>query len=969
MAKLLLIDGHSQAYRAYFGLRTPLTTHTGEPIGAVYGFARKLLATIKEQKPDYYTVAFDLGDTWRHAEFPEYKATRDSMPDDMSSQMERIAELLRALDIPIVTYPNYEADDVLGTLACQAAAAGDNVLVMTGDRDMFQLVDDDHIRILYTSGGPKPVTSVIGPDEVRARHDVDPGQFVDYKALLGDNSDNIPGVAGVGEKTAAKLLNTYGSVDELYARIDEVTPPRIREALGNAKEQVYRNRRLCAITCDLDDLHWNPAASDRHNYRLDDILTFFNDLEFSSLVRDWPLADPDKQPRAGKLTEVASRSAGDAADGGQMTLFAFDNDEATGGPGEAQSGIAPLVPLSPTGTSTYRIVTDRAGLDALVEELRSATILSFDVETTSQYVMLAQLVGLGIAWAPGEAAYIPVAHKVGEQLAWDVVRDALEPFFANADLPKLAHNGSYDLTVLLENGMTVRGPIHDTMILAWVLDPSSRMLGLKAQTGKELGWRMTEISALIGSGKKQITIDEVAIDTVAAYCGADVDATIQLYPILAARVQTEGVWSVYEQIELPLLPVITAMERAGILLDVPFLAEMSERLAAQLADLATELYALVGHDFNLRSTQQMSNVLFSELGFPTKGIGKTASGQYSTAVGEIEKLKARSAELSEKQLRVLELILEQRQLEKLRGTYVDNLPLLVNPKTGRLHTSFNQAGAVTGRMSSSDPNLQNIPIRTEIGREIRRAFVAPPGWLLMSADYSQIELRVLAHVAHEESFIEAFRADADIHAATAARLFGVPLAEVTKDQRGLGKTINFATVYGSSAFGISNRTDFDPKQAQEFLNQYFVTYPRVRAYIEATQAQANNEGFVQTLLGRKRFFPELLTDKVPYMQRQSLERQAINAPIQGAAADIMKIAMVKLHDALVAQGFEARMLLQVHDELVLEFPPEEQERLVALVTDVMENAWPLDVPLRVDVEVGPNWYDMQPAEIKRGTAA
>jgi len=960
MATLLLIDGHSQAYRAYFGVRTPLTTRHGEPTGAIYGFARKLLATMKEQKPDYYTVAFDLGDTWRHAEFPVYKATRDSMPDEMSTQMDRIAEFLRALDIPIVTYANYEADDVLGTLACQAAAAGDDVLIMTGDRDMFQLVGD-HIRILYTSGGPKPVTSVIGPDEVRERHGVDPSQFVDYKALLGDNSDNIPGVPGVGEKTAAKLLNAYGTIDDIYAHLDEVKPDRVRDALVASKEQVYRNRRLCAITCNLDTLAWDPEASDRHNYRLANVVQFFTELEFSTLIRDWPLADAGSVPAT--PATLFPHTPARAGDSGQMTLFAFENDEATGGPGQGQVGVTSLVPMSPTGAANYTLVQDRAALAALVESLGGAPTLSFDVETTSQYVMLAKLVGLGLSWAPSHAVYIPVGHAEGEQLAWQEVRAALQPFFANPNLPKLAHNGSYDLTVLLEHGMDVQGVIHDTMILAWVLEPASRMLGLKAQAATELGWHMTEISALIGAGKKQITIDHAPLETVGAYCGADVDATIQLFPLLAARVKAKGMWPVYEQIELPLLPVISAMERAGILLDVGFLAEMSVRLAKQLGELARELYAIVGHEFNLRSTQQMSNVLFAELKFPTERIGKTSGGQYSTAVGELEKLRDKKKDLSATQVRVLELILEQRQLEKLRGTYVDNLPALVNPKTGRLHTSFNQAGAVTGRMSSSDPNLQNIPIRTEVGREIRRAFLAPPGWLLMSADYSQIELRVLAHVAHEESFIEAFRAGADIHAATAARLYGVALNDVTRKQRDVGKTINFATVYGSSAFGISNRTDLDPKQAQEFLNQYFENYPRIRDYISATIEQANAAGFVQTLLGRKRFFPELQGGSLPYMQRQGLERQAINAPIQGAAADIMKIAMVRLHEALVTQGFAARMLLQVHDELVLEFPPEEQARLVALVSTVMEHAWPLDVPLRVDVEVGPNWYDMQPAEV------
>ncbi len=466
--------------------------------------------------------------------------------------------------------------------------------------------------------------------------------------------------------------------------------------------------------------------------------------------------------------------------------------------------------------------------------------LSFDVETDSTDAMRAKLVGLGICWAPGQAAYIPVAHEEGEQLPWDEIRAAIQPFFADPSIPKLAHNGKYDLTVCLRHGLDVAGPIHDTMTMAWLLDPSSRGLGLKNQADVVLNWQMTELTTLIGTGRKQITVDQVAIEPVGAYCGADVDATIQLYDALAPRLREAGMWELYEQIEMPLLQVLTDMEMTGISLDTDVLAEMSEQLGSRLADLETELFRVVGHEFNQRSTQQLSDVLFKEMDFPTKGLKKTKSGHYSTAVDTLERLATRGDELTDDQRNVVEIIFEQRQLEKLRGTYVDALPALINPETGRIHTSFNQTGAVTGRMSSSNPNLQNIPIRTELGREIRRAFVPARGWTLISADYSQVELRVLAHVAQEPSLIEAFRADQDIHAATAAKLFDVAIEAVDRDQRGLAKTINFATVYGSSAFGISNRTEMDPGQAQTFLDQYFATYPRIREYIDKTKEMAGD---------------------------------------------------------------------------------------------------------------------------------
>jgi DNA polymerase-1 len=935
MPTLLLIDGHSQAYRAFFGMKTPLTTREGEPTGAVYGFARKLLSVFKEYQPDHVAVAFDLGDTWRHSEFTAYKATRDAMPDEMRTQMTRIDQLLRAFMIPIVTYPNYEADDVLGTLSRQAAEQNFDVLVMTGDRDMFQLVDE-RVKVLYTSGGPNPITSVYGLTEVQERYELTPAQFIDLKALTGDTSDNIPGVPGVGEKTASKFLKEFGSLDKLYANLDAISGPKTRQGLIDAQPQVELNKRLVTIVRDLP-LIFDPEACRLHSYDPNAVIAIFNELEFRSLIKELPQADGfgnDAPP-------------GDTASG-QMGLFADAN--------------APVIapPSAPVST-TYQCIQDQAALAELVKILSVADRISFDVETTSTDAVQAKLVGLGLAWAPGQAAYIPIAHTEGAQLPWAEIQAALGPILANPAIPKLAHNGKYDLTVCRRFGLPISGPIHDTMTMAWLLDPASRSLGLKDMAASELDWQMTDILSLIGSGRKQVTIDQIAIDRVTAYCGADVDATIQLFDKLAPRLQAAGMWSLYETIELPLLPVLTDMEMAGITLDTGYLAIMSAKLTERLNALEHDLFEIVGHPFNQRSTQQLSQVLFEEMKLPTKGLTRTKGGQISTAAMELEKLASMTADLTDQQRRLLVIIFEQRQLEKLRGTYVDSLPELVNPETGRLHTSFNQTGAVTGRMSSSNPNLQNIPIRTELGREIRRAFVVPAGCLLISADYSQIELRVLAHVAKEETLINAFRNDQDIHATTASKLFGVPIEQVTRDQRGLAKTINFATIYGSSAFGISNRTDMDPKEARRFMDQYFVTYPNIKEYIEKTTKLANEAGYVETLLGRKRFFPELQSGRLPFMQRAAVERAAINAPIQGAAADIMKIAMIRLHERLQSGGFQARMLLQVHDELVLEAPFEEKEALVPVICEVMENAYQLDVPLKVDVEVGPNWYDLEPA--------
>ena len=955
MSTYLLIDGHSQAYRAFFGVKTPLTTARGEPTTAVFGFFRKLFSVLREYNPDGVAVAFDKGDTWRHEEFIDYKATRDAMPDDMRSQMDRIEQVLNALRIPIVVLENFEADDVLGALARQAASEGHDVLILSGDRDMFQLVAD-RVRVLYTSGGPSPATTPYGVTEVADRYGgMDPDQFLEMKALVGDNSDNIPGVPGVGEKTAIRFLKEYGSLDGLYAHIDEIKGPKTQQNLREKEQDVRRNKRLMTIVCDLD------VTFDADEYRLKEydsgeVRRIFEELDFRSLQREL-----DQLSEAGSGGSPDGMAAANGSAQQQSALFP-NLDSA-----EKAQGLRPTAHQEET--HAYQCVQNQSQLAQLCQSLESATLLSFDVETTGRDPMSVDLVGLGIAWAKGEACYIPVGHDEGDQLPWDQVREAVQPYFDNPRLPKVAHNAKYDLVVCRRHGLNVAGPIHDTMTAAWLLDPASRSLGLKSQAEVELGWSMTEISTLIGTGRNQISIAKVDLGAVTAYCGADVDATIQLWERLAPRLKEAGekMWQLYEEIELPLLPVLADMEMAGIRLNTDFLDDLSQKLATRLQEINTTLKNIVGHEFNLRSTQQLSSVMFTEMGFPEKGLKKTRSGFVSTAAGELEKLKASAEELSPEQKTFLDLLFEQRQSEKLRGTYVDALGELVNESTGRLHTSYNQTGSSTGRLSSSNPNLQNIPIRTQQGREIRKAFEAAEGSVLLAADYSQVELRILAHIVKEEPLLDAFRQGQDIHAVTASRLFDVPLDQVSYEQRGLGKTINFATIYGVSAFGLSNRTTMGPAEAQEFLEQYFSTYPKVRQYIDDTIRSAGELGYVETLAGRRRNFGEL-KQRLPFNQRQALERQAINAPIQGTAADITKVAMSNLHHRLQSMGLRAKMLLQVHDELVLEVPHEELETVSVLVREVMESAFDLDVPLQVDIEAGPNWYDMEHVPLPQAVA-
>jgi DNA polymerase-1 len=623
------------------------------------------------------------------------------------------------------------------------------------------------------------------------------------------------------------------------------------------------------------------------------------------------------------------------ATGQQLALFASD---------------APAPAVTPT-PSQYQTISTEAALDELLSTLQSAELVAYDTETTSTDAMLADLVGLGLAWGPGQAAYIPVAHKGAQQLPSGDVLARVKPLLENAAVPKAAHNGEYDLTVLGCSGVEPQGELFDTMIAQWLLDPASRNLGLKNLAFARLGVEMTPIKELIGTGQKQITMAEVPVSKAAPYAGADVDMTWQLVGLLRAELKDKGLFELFQQVEMPLVPVLVAMRSAGVALDVDYLREMSGTLAARLAELEQEIHDAVGYPFNINSTQQLSDALFSRLELPRQGVPKTKSGHYSTAASVLQRLQGKHP--------VIDVILEQRELSKLKSTYVDALVELVNPRTGRLHTSYNQTGTVTGRVSSSSPNLQNIPIRTEVGRQIRRAFVAEPGWKLLAADYSQVELRIMAHISQDPTLLEAFRRGEDIHASTAAAILGVDLSEVTSDLRRVAKSVNFGIMYGQGPYGLAQQTGLSQDEATEFIRTYFGTYPRVKEYLDRTRVQAREQGYVETLFGRRRYFPELAVDSTASTnRRQAAERAAINMPIQGTAADIIKIAMIRLYEALQEQGLRSRMILQVHDELVLEVPDEELATVAPLTRQTMEEAFDLDAPLKADLKTGQNWLEM-----------
>lgn len=926
--KLVLLDGHALAYRAFHALPADMSTSQGEPTNAVYGFTSMLLKVLEEHTPDYIAASFDAGDSARTEKYAQYKAQRAKMPDSLHIQMDRIRELVDAFSIPVYEVEGYEADDVLGTLAQQAEEAGVDTLIVTGDTDTFQIITP-HVHVL-TSRGYFSDTVIYDPDGIEERYGLKPAQLPDYKGLKGDASDNIPGVPGIGDKTATALLKEYGTVETAVEHLDQISNTRARNALTEHRETALLSKELAVIQRDV------PVELDLAKCRLRDfdrelVMQLFRELQFKSLV--------DRLP--------------DSETPAQLEMF----DAAAEGP--------------PPSRAEYHTVDDPVDLENLVDKLVKTDTFAVDTETTSEDAMLADLVGLAFAIEPGEGWYIPVGHDADYEqwrldlgsgpadaqprtnLALKETLDAVRPLLSNPKITKVGHNIKYDMMVLTRNGVELGGPLLDTMIAAWLLEPSRRTYNLEDIAWSKLGVEMQPITELIGKGRNQITMAEVPIEPVTTYAGADVDMTIRLARMLENELgEHPDLWHLYQDVEMPLVSVLASMEMAGIRVDPQILAEISREMYQRISALEKEIYQIAGYDFNVNSPQQLSDVLFEELGLPKKRRTKTG---YSTAASVLEEIRDEGSDPHG----ICDLILEYRHLTKLKGTYVDSLPELINPHTGRIHTSFNQTATVTGRLSSTSPNMQNIPIRTEVGREIRRAFVAEDGYLLVSADYSQIELRILAHISEEPRLVEAFRRDEDIHTSTAATLFEVPLDQVTPNMRRLAKVANFGIIYGLSGYGLSQQTDMTPGEATEFVDKYLRQLPRVQAYIEATKQKAREQGYVETLMGRRRHFPELQRRRVPRNTREAAYREAINAPIQGTQADIIKLAMINLHTALKSRQAGARMLLQVHDELLLEVPEDELDEVVPLVRETMRDAFELNVPIKVDVKVGPNWRDLE----------
>lgn len=926
---LYLIDGHALAYRAYYALTRGSTagfsTSEGEPTAGVFGFTSVLLRILEQERPEYMAVAFDTGKTFRDELYPDYKATRQKMPDDLRPQMERIRQLVDAFNIPRLEMENFEADDVLGSVARRAVEEGFGVKIFTGDRDLLQLVD---ARIVVNLPG-KTLSDAKDyfPKDVEMTLGIRPDQIVDYKALVGDKSDNIPGVTGIGEKTAVALLNQYHSLDEIYANLEQIAEAT-RKKLVAGKQSADLSKTLATIVTSLAvPLDYDQARLEQFSPK--DIEAVFRELEFRTLFN-----------RLKVVEQIYGKT--DAYQQKQLTFF-----------GE-QKSIQVENTSPPTTRIQTQVVDTPEKLQSLVQRLQDAPRISFDTETTSTDPMRADLVGISLAVDDSQAFYIPLGHQraSSDQLAISVVMDALKKPLSDISIPKIGHNIKYDWIVCSRYGLDVEPLGFDSMIAEWLVSPDSRNLGLKNLAWVRLDTRMTSIEELIGKGKKQISMAEVPVEQAAEYAGADAAVIFRLMPLLQQELEQRKVADVFTSMEMPLVKVLAQMEMTGVKLDSTFLADMSKELGSRLGEIEQEIYQIAGTSFNLNSPQQLSEILFTRLKLTSPDRSqRTASGFFSTAAGILDNLRGSHP--------VIDWVLEYREFSKLKSTYLDALPLQVNPDTGRVHTSYNQTGAVTGRIASSEPNLQNIPIRTEIGRRVRRAFVADEGRCLLSVDYSQVELRIVAHISKDQAMLSAFRAGLDIHSATAAAVFGVPLEEVTKEQRRHAKAINFGLIYGMSAFGLTRSTDLTLAEAENFVKAYFQQFPGVRRYLDQVRMQAYEQGYVETLLGRRRYFPTLKTQKNQNLRSRE-EREAINAPIQGTAADIIKIAMLRLPSALRSAGLGGKMLLQVHDELVIECSEDELESTAVVVQQAMESAYSLTIPLLTEARFGKNWDDMKP---------
>ncbi|MCE2489946.1 MAG: DNA polymerase I [Anaerolineae bacterium] len=914
--RFVIIDGHALAYRQYFALPVQaFRTRAGEPTNATYGFTRTLLDILQQERPDYLAVSFDRGLSGREELYGDYKGTREKMPDDLRSQIERIEEVVQAFNIPVLAREGYEADDVIGTVVSQVAGDELDVRIITGDRDILQLLSE---RVSVQLPGRRGQKDVIWDLQAfRDHYELEPWQLVELKGLMGDSSDNIPGVKGIGEKSGTTLLKQFKSIAGVYENLDEVRGA-MRKRLEAGADMARLSRELAQIQRDVP-LSFSLDYCVAHDFDLNQVQELLRTLEFRSLGE--------------RLKDFR-----------QIGMFA-----------EEETDVSPAVLQAVDDVETV-LVNDEQGLNDLVTVLTSAKGIVWDVETTSVDQMSCDLVGIALAVDGDRGWYVPVGHQRGQQLHLQQVLEALRGPLTDPAIPKYAHNAAYDLVVLQRYGIDVTPVAFDTMLAQWLFDTSSKFLGLKnfARFVLEPPVEMTEISELLGTGRKQISMAEVEIDRAAPYAAADGAITWRAVDYLQPRMQAdEALNKVFTTLELPLVPVIADLERAGVVLDTQHLQQLSATLGDRLAELEETIYGLSGGygAFNINSPRQLNDVLFGKLGLPTTNLRRTTHG-FSTNAETLEKLRPHHE--------IIGHISEHRELGKLKGTYVDSLPDLINHHTGRLHTSYNQTGTSTGRISSNNPNLQNIPIRTEPGREVRRAFVPQDGTQLLSVDYNQIELRVMAHFCEDPTLLEAFQQEQDIHSVTAATVFGIPLDEVSYKERDFAKRVNFGLIYGMGAYGLASDSDLSLTEARQFIDDYFGRMPRIREWMDATRARARKEALT-TLFGRRHEFPVLLNSgrSNPVAVKRA-ERVAINLPIQGSAAEIMKRAMLDVHAALTSNRLDARMILQVHDELVLEVPNEQLAETGQLVVEVMEGAVELKAPLRANAEVGLNWRDMQP---------
>ncbi|MDW2982935.1 MAG: DNA polymerase I [Rhodanobacter sp.] len=941
MAKLILIDGSSYLYRAFHAL-PPLSNARGEPTGALFGVVNMLRATLKA-RPDYLAFVSDApGPTFRDTLYEQYKANRPPMPDDLRAQVEPMLAIVAALGFPILRVPGVEADDVIGTLALQAQALGIEVEVSTSDKDMAQLVGS-HITLVNTMSN-----TVMDRNGVMEKFGVWPEQIIDFLALTGDAIDNIPGVPKCGPKTAAKWLAEYATLDGVIANADRIGG-KIGENLRATLPQLPLSRRLATIKTDVA-LEFGPTELARREADTALLRELYTRYEFKAALKELdttanaslpsPSGDPEGVPL--RVRGVGGEGSGGAQDPGSIEPSPQPRSR-------GESGIVPDADSPPSNLAAagdYELVITRVQLDAWIDKLRGAPLIAFDTETTSIDAMRADIVGLSLAVEPGRACYIPLGHDypgAPAQLPRDAVLAALKPVFEDLARPKLGQHAKYDINILAHYGIAVQGLRHDSMLESYVWNATATRHDMDSLAQKYLGYDTVKYEQVAGKGAKQISFSQVDLDTACRYAAEDADITLRLHHALWPKLESvPALRRVYEDIEIPLVPVLAAMEQRGVLIDGDELRRQSQQLGKRMLELQQQSYALAGHEFNLDSPKQLQAVLFDELGLEARL--KTPTGQPSTNEEALEAITD-SHELPR-------LILDYRGLAKLRSTYTDKLSAIVNPRTGRVHTSYHQGSVATGRISSSDPNLQNIPVRTEEGRRIRQAFIAPPGWKVMAADYSQIELRIMAHLSGDEGLLKAFHEGGDVHRATAAEVFGLKPEEVSANQRRAAKAINFGLMYGMSAFGLARQLGVDRAEAGDYMARYFARYPGVHAFMEATRERAHRDGYVETIFGRRLYLENLNARNQAL--RQGAERAAVNAPMQGSAADIIKRAMIAVA-AWLQDRDDAHMLMQVHDELVFEVRAEAVDTVREGVRERMQGAAELAVPLLVDVGVGANW--------------